>query len=283
MTIRHFNGLAYEEIGEENSKTILFLHSKLLDKWIWIKQKEDYSKHFKDFHCIFLDLPHHGDSRCEGDFSIMESSKEIREFIEWIIDVKNIEKINVVSLGIGGQIAIEIFNENPLLIDNLVLSGMEIADFKEEESSSVVNRLAKTQSEYLNEKPDMFIVKAYLRYYGIPREYYEYMESILEISIKDERDIAYESLNYTISDDMRKNEDILKKENILIAYGTKEDLNCAKSAIELKNLFKNGKLIEINRGNHLWNIIDYELFNAVIAHFIKFDTIKKDSKIKILE
>ena len=81
MNLRHFNNLAYEEIGEENSETILFLHTKLLDKWIWKRQKEDYDKHFKGFHCIFLDLPNHGESISEEEFSIEKSSIDRKDSI----------------------------------------------------------------------------------------------------------------------------------------------------------------------------------------------------------
>lgn len=281
MTLKYFKNLAYEEIGEENDDTILFLHTKLLDKWIWIRQREGYESYFKGHHCIFLDLPHHGDSKSEGEFTINESSKEIEEFIQYLIGTKETKKINIVSLGIGSSIAIEILNRNPQIIDNLILSGPEISDFKEKEQKSILNRLAKTQSEYLNEKPDMFIVKAYLRYYGISKEYYNHMERILEKSIKEEREIAFESLNYTIPKDFSK--EALEKENILIIYGSKEDLDCAKSAIKLKNIFENGRLIEINRGNHLWNIIDYELFNTITSDFINSKCIEENPRIRILK
>ena len=286
MTLKYFNDLAYEEIGEENNETILFLHTKLLDKWIWKKQKESYNQCFNGYHCIFLDLPNHGDSKSEDDFSIKGASDKIREFIEYLTGAKNNDnanKVNIVALGLGCPIAIEIANGNPNLIDNLILSGMEIADFKESKSDSVINRLAKTQSEYLNEKPDAFIIKAYLRYFGISKEYFDDVERILERSIKEEEKIAFESLNYTISDELRNNEELLEKENILIIYGSKEDLNCTKSAIKLKGMFKNGKLAEIRKGNHLWNIIDYELFNAIIIDFIKNNHIEESSQVRILE
>ena len=283
MTLKHFNNLAYEDIGEENSKTILFLHPKLLDKWIWRKQKEDYDKYFKGFHCIFLDLPNHGDSISKEEFSIYKSSIEISEFINHIISNKDIEKVNIVALGIGGSIAIEILNENPNIIDNLILSGLEIADYKESESDSVANGLAKAQSEYLNEKSDMFITKAYLRYFGIKKEHYNDMEKILDISINDERKIAFESLNYTIPEGLKDNKDIIEKDNVLIIYGTKEDLNCTKSAIDLKSIFTNAKLVEIIRGNHLWNIIDPDLFSTIISNFIRDHHIEDNSKINILE
>ena len=282
MTLKYFNDLAYEEIGEENDEVILFLHTKLLDKWIWIRQKEGHDEYFNDFHSIFLDLPHHGESKSEGEFSIKESSEEIMEFIQWLVDSNGIDKINIVSLGLGSSIAIEILSKNPQFIGNLILSGPEISDFKEEREESVVNRLAKTQSEHLNAKPDQFIVKAYLRYYGISKEYYDYMERILDRPIKEEKEIAFESLNYTLPKNITNNKEILEKENILIIYGTKEDLNCTKSAIRLKGLFKNGKLIEINKGNHLWNIIDHELFNTIASNFIRKCHIEKTPKIKIL-
>ena len=283
MTLKHFNNLAYEDIGEENSETILFLHAKLLDKWIWKRQKEDYDEYFKGFHCIFLDLPNHGDSISEEEFRIDKSSIEISEFINHIINNKDIEKVNIVALGIGGSIAIEILNENPNIIDNLILSGLEIADYKESESDSVANGLAKTQSEYLNEKSDIFITKAYLRYFGIKKEHYNDMEKILDISINDERKIAFESLNYTIPESLKDNENITEKDNILIIYGTKEDLNCTKSAIDLKSIFTNAKLVEIIRGNHLWNIIDHDLFSTITSNFIRDHHIEDNSKINILE
>ena len=283
MTLRYFNDLAYEEIGEENSETILFLHAKLLDKWIWKRQKESYDKYFKGFHCIFLDLPNHGESLSEDDFTIEKSSEKIAEFINHIINNKGIEKVNIVALGIGSSIAIEILNENPNVINNLILSGLEIADFKEIESDSVANGLAKAQSEYLNEKSDIFITKAYLRYFGINKEHYNDIEKILDRSIRQERKIAYESLNYTIPESLKDNEEIIEKDNVLIIYGTKEDLDCTKSAIKLKSIMKNAKLIEIVKGNHLWNIIDHELFNTITSNFIKDNHIEDNSKINILE
>ena len=283
MTLKYFNHLAYEETGEDNSETILFLHTKLLDKWIWKKQKEDSGKCFKDFHCIFLDLPNHGDSKHEEEFSITRSAIEIITFMEYLIELKNIERINIVALGLGSQIALEIIAKNPKLIDNIILSGLEIAESQESEEASAISRLAKTQSEYLNEKSDTFITKAYLRYYGINKEYYNDMERILERSIKEEKKIAYESMNFTIPNDLISNEEVLEKENMLITFGNKEDLNCTRSAIKLKNLFRNCKLVEINKGNHLWNIIDDELFNTIIIDFIKSQLIEENPKVRILE
>ena len=288
MDSKYYKNLAYHEMGNENEKIILFLHSKIVSKWIWTKQMKGYDKYFKDYHCIFVDLPHHGESQSDGKFSINESSDIIIDFLEDLLKNKeNKNKIrlskpvNIVALGIGASIAIEILNKKPELVNHLILSGLEIADRKESKESSIINIIGKTKAEYLNEKPDSFITKAYLRYFGIKKDYYDFMENDLDMRIQKEKEIAFESLNYTISNNLNNN--ILDKKEILLAYGNKEDLSCTYSAIKLKNIFKNARLIEINKGNHLWNLIDWELFNRTIIDFIENNHIINDEKIKIIE
>ncbi len=288
MDSKYYKNLAYHEMGNENEKIILFLHSKIVSKWIWTKQMEGYDKYFKDYHCIFVDLPHHGESQSDGKFSINESSDIIIDFLEDLLKNKENENkiklskpVNIVALGIGASIAIEILNKKPELVNHLILSGLEIADRKESKESSIINIIGKTKAEYLNEKPDSFITKAYLRYFGIKKDYYDFMENDLDMRIQKEKEIAFESLNYTIPNNL--NNKILDKKEILLAYGNKEDLSCTYSAIKLKNIFKNARLIEINKGNHLWNLIDSELFNRTIIDFIENDHIIYDEKIKIIE
>ena len=288
MDSKYYKNLAYHEMGNENEKIILFLHSKIVSKWIWTKQMEGYDKYFKDYHCIFVDLPHHGESQSDGKFSINESSDIIIDFLEDLLKNKENENkiklskpVNIVALGIGASIAIEILNKKPELVNHLILSGLEIADRKESKESSIINIIGKTKAEYLNEKPDSFITKAYLRYFGIKKDYYDFMENDLDMRIQKEKEIAFESLNYTIPNNL--NNKILDKKEILLAYGNKEDLSCTYSAIKLKNIFKNARLIEINKGNHLWNLIDWELFNRTIIDFIENDHIINDEKIKIIE
>lgn len=288
MDSKYYKNLAYHEMGNENEKIILFLHSKIVSKWIWTKQMEGYDKYFKDYHCIFVDLPHHGESQSDGKFSINESSDIIIDFLEDLLKNKENENkirlskpVNIVALGIGASIAIEILNKKPELVNHLILSGLEIANRKESKESSIINIIGKTKAEYLNEKPDSFITKAYLRYFGIKKDYYDFMENDLDMRIQKEKEIAFESLNYTIPNNL--NNKILDKKEILLAYGNKEDLSCTYSAIKLKNIFKNARLIEINKGNHLWNLIDSELFNRTIIDFIENDHIIYDEKIKIIE
>lgn len=280
MSLKYFNNLAYEDIGEYNDEIILFLHPKLLSHWIWRKQIEEYDKYFNNYHCIFIDLPHHGESKFDGKFSIEESKDIIIEFINHLLSSKKSESINIVAIGLGASIALEMINKESHLINHLILSGLEIAPIREKEENTILKRLAKTKAEYLNMKPDQFIIKAYLRYYGINKDYYDDLEKSLDIPIRKEKEIAYESFNYTVPNFSKET---IEKDNILLIYGTKDNFNSTKSAIELKELFKNAKLIEIEKGNHLWNIIDYELFNQVITNFIQKEVIFNDVRIKAID
>ena len=286
MALKYFNNLAYEEIGENKSEIILFLHPKLLSHWIWKKQMEEYDKYFNNYHCIFIDIPKHGDSQYDGRFSINESSNMIIDFLIDLIGKKdcnprnNEKKVNIIAIGLGTSIAIEILNKKPNIINNIILSGTEIAHIREKEEETILNRLAKTKAEYLNLKPDSFIIKAYLRYLGINKEYYSDLEKSLDMPIKNEKEIAYESLNYTVPDLPKETKE---KENILIIYGNKDNFNSTKSAIKLKSILPKAKLIEIEKGNHLWNIIDYELFNETVYAFLMEGNILDNERIKIIE
>ncbi|WP_297979651.1 hypothetical protein, partial [uncultured Methanobrevibacter sp.] len=223
------------------------------------------------------------DKRREEEFTIEKSSKSIIKFIKEALKQKHKSKskINIISMGLGGSIALEILNKSPDLIDNLIISSPECHQ-ESDTDNDPLERLAKTKAEYLNTKPDQFIVKAYLRYFGISKEFYNDMEEILDFSIKKEREIAFESLNYPI-DHLKKNEMIKNKNNILIAYGTKENLNSRKSAIELKTVFKNAKLIEINKGTELWNINKPKLFNSITKEFINKGKVSEDKDIRIIK
>lgn len=50
--------LHVEEVGQENSETIIFLHEASLAGWMWKEQV----KSFRDYHLIIPDLPEHGKS-----------------------------------------------------------------------------------------------------------------------------------------------------------------------------------------------------------------------------
>lgn len=89
--------LAYKDIGK--GKTIVFIHSYLWDKNMWLPQLNLLKNSFR---CIAIDLPGHGDS--EKNNSII-NLKNLAEIIKNTLDNLNIDSYTYVGLSVGGMLA----------------------------------------------------------------------------------------------------------------------------------------------------------------------------------
>ncbi|WP_225370744.1 alpha/beta fold hydrolase [Methanobrevibacter arboriphilus] len=248
------NILYFEEEGISNNEIIVFIHPNLLSNWIWINQRD----YFKDFHCIYLDLPNHGNSYLGNEFSIETSSEIIKELIqEKTHDSRNnnkIKKVNLVGVSLGGQIALYLLSKYPGLIDNVIVSGVNLyEDPEEDDFNNIVSMMNIFRMDILDKKPDKFLIKALLAEYGLEKKYYEFIkESNEKISIESFNSITKESLKFKIpkiennktkNKDNRKNKHKTNKnnninnnikndnaknkrdnngENLLVLFGTKE-------------------------------------------------------------
>ncbi|MDR0900555.1 MAG: alpha/beta hydrolase [Methanobrevibacter sp.] len=249
--------LHYEENKgkiENKSETIIFIHNNLQNSWIWKKQKE----HFQEYHCIYINLPSY-------PFSI----KKIAILIKNLIKEKAInKKAHLVGIAIGGQIILEILAKYPEIVESSVISGTHIS----ENGETVINEL---KTDIVENKPQKFMVKAYLAEYGIGKEYFNDIKTCIE-SIDDEYIIAItkESLKFQLPP--LKNKEIAKK--LLVLYGTKEYPKIAKSAKLIENSYLGSSVYGVYRAIHLWNIIDYQWFNEVVEEFIAIKNLDFNEK-----
>ena len=255
----------YFENGDINGEIILFLHPKNLSPWIWNNQIDA----FDNYHCFYIDLENR---------TIEENTDLIGDFIEnklkceIFLNDKNTSKINLVGIEFGGQIAIELLNKYPNNINKVFLSGINFSNSNYLEEFDFDKIFAKTKKEYLDKKSERFLAKAYLREFGISKEYYEEMkESLDEKEFKEQYifPLLKENniLDFNLKDNLEKNN--FNINNILINYGTKEDLTTQISAIKLKSLLKEARLIEIEKGLLLWNMSKSDLFNKILKEFLE--------------
>lgn len=113
------NNIYYEEEGEDNKELIIFLHSNLLSNWIWKNQRTS----FEDYHCIYLDLPNHGNSYFFNDFSIKNSGELIKDLIGEKSSLRKsnprskVKKVHLIGVSVGGQIILYLLAKYPELID----------------------------------------------------------------------------------------------------------------------------------------------------------------------
>lgn len=248
--------LYYDEEGEKNKNIILFLHSKNLANLVFDEQRN----FFKKYHCIYLNLPNHYKNPKNSIFTIKKASENIKDFIK----PKKKGEINLIGIGLGGQIAIELLSNYPELINKVIISGVETIDNEEWKSKkdSIINILDKTK-DILDSKNVEFLTLAYLRYFNMKKSYYKKIFKCFEKeSLENTKNISYESFNYRLNLHPKD-----PSREILICYGTKEDKRCKSSAYDIKSVFMNSIIMEVYKGVHLWNMKKGELFNQIALDY----------------
>lgn len=283
--------LYYEEEETSNEELVIFLHSNLLSNWIWKNQRNS----FENYHCIYLDLPNHGNSYNSTDFSIEKSGRTIKNLIEQksIIGSK-IKKVHLVGVSVGGQIILYLLAKYPELIDTAIVTGVNIyEDIEKDFLNEIITMLDKLKLDILDKKPDKFLVKALLAEYGLEKQHYDDLkESTEKISYYNNNSntnsnsnsndnidkITKESLEFKIPEINYSKSNQYDYGNLLILYGTKEYPKIRKSANLIKNSFKNAKIFSVYRSIHLWNLIDYEWFNETVKDFIANKSIDLNEK-----
>lgn len=299
------NNLYYEERNSSKDELIIFLHSNLLNNEAWINQKD----YFNDYNCIYVDIPHHGNSYFEDEFSIERSGEIIKDLINekaHIIEKKNnsfngskrdkdkftikfkVKKVHLVGVSLGGQIILYLLAKYPNLIDTAIVSGVNIYEnINEKNINEIIGMMDKLKVDILDKKPTKFLIKALLSEYGLERKYYDFVkDSIEKINHHDLNSITSESLIFKIPEkksiEKEKNEEINERtdfnQDLLVLYGTKEYPKIQKSADLIKERFNQAQVFSVYRSIHLWNIIDYKWFNEIITEFISKRNIDLNNK-----
>ncbi|WP_409199353.1 alpha/beta fold hydrolase [Methanobrevibacter sp. DSM 116169] len=246
---------------EENSnknKAIIFLHPKNIANWIFDKQFNQ----FNDYNLIFIDLPNHGDSFNLSNFSISEVTDLLKDFIIKL----NKEEVNLIGIDLGGQISLDILSKYPELINKVIISGVELIDEKDKVSydKSIVNVLDETKA-ILDSKDDNFLIRAYLRYFGIGKEYIKDISNTFKNQdYENLKKISYESLNYSIDSNPKD-----PNKDLLVCFGSYDTIWCKSSVYEIKKVFKNAKILKIEKATNLWNVRHFKEFNQLINNYLK--------------
>ncbi|RBQ22706.1 2-succinyl-6-hydroxy-2,4-cyclohexadiene-1-carboxylate synthase [Candidatus Methanobinarius endosymbioticus] len=300
------NNLYFEEINNSGEELIIFIHSNLLNKDMWVKQKD----YFSDYNCIYIDIPHHGDSYFEDEFSIERSMEILKELIEEKaynfkndsnnlqnkFKVKNkfkIKKVHLVGISLGGQIILYLLAKYPDLIDTAIVSGVNIYENPRKDNvNDIVAMMDRLKTDIFDKKPFKFRVKGLLAEYGLGKEHSEFIKcSIEKINQHDLNTITSQSLMFKIPEkeifdkihleneySNNKFNELNSSENLLVLYGTKEYPMVQKSADLIKKRFNKPHLFSVYRSIHLWNIIDNEWFNETIKEFISEKNIDLNNK-----
>ncbi|UTB33733.1 MAG: alpha/beta hydrolase [Methanobacterium sp. ERen5] len=245
--------LVFDETGNENKESILFLHPGGMSGWMW----EQQIKHFKNYHCIIPDLPEHGRSASVKPFTIKRTAGMVAELVE---DCPN-ELVNMVGIGLGGQIILQIMSKYPEIVDRAMVSGTLV---RNHQYKSLIARLKELLMVYKPVKNSEFYIKAYMRTYHMPKVCFDkFKMSICQIETSSIERILIENHTFKLPPILETGET-----NLLVMAGEK-DYNILKdSSKEIMNNYHARGALALG-GGHLWNMETPDKFNEVLDAWLQ--------------
>ena len=143
--------MKFSYIDEGKGETLVFIHSYLWDKEMWRPQIEELKK---DFRCIAIDLPNHGESRnIIGNPSLDKIGKDISNFLKEL----KIEKYSYIGLSVGGMLAPYIYNLDKDKINKIIIMDSYVGEESLETKEVYFSMLdAIEKAKYI---PDVLVEK----------------------------------------------------------------------------------------------------------------------------
>ena len=247
--------LYLNETGINNDEIIIFLHPEMLSSWIWEKQSIEFS----DYHCIMLDLPAHGKSQIKTNFTIKNSSKEIMNLIE---KKSQGGPVHLVGISLGAQIILDMISQYEDNIKTAILVNPLLADYNN--YNKFKESLNQVLNSYLPVKDSKFFIKAYIRYYGIPKSNFENLySSINKINDNNLYDIMNQTLIFNLDNKIKN------KTPLLILAGDKEYDNIKQSAKIIKEKTQNSQAYIVPKMLKLANITNTDIFNLILRNYLE--------------
>lgn len=245
--------LYYEETGTQNAPVIVFLHGIGSGSWMWWDQIEA----FKDYRCINVDLPGHGNSVDVPWVSLDDTARKIIRLIE-----ENFpgEKVHVVGLSLGGHVVMELILKYSGLVQSAFISGITVRPAinwltgkiqvfmfgKMKQNSKVVEKMAEEQYR-LDEKGKM--------------QFKRYLD---KMSMDTYRTIVDEVLRTRVHEGFRTVEVPL-----MVTAGDEESKNIKEAVFEIPKIMPNAAGELISGAEHAWSVTMPERFNEECRDWIE--------------
>ena len=247
--------LYIKETGENNDETIVFLHGDGIAGWMWDEQL----KAFSDYHCIVPDLPGHGKSAEVKPVTVQDTADKIIDIIK--NKAKN-GKAHLVGLSMGAQIAVQILNTAPEVVNHVLISGALARSSQPTES--FLKLLDNLIALYLPDKNKIIRIMSYVRSYNIPKNLLDkFRESTYVIEPYSLDKILRETILFKMPDNL-EHVDV----PVLVMAGEKDYRIINESALNLLNVLPNSKGAVALKVGHLWNIENPELFNNTLRAWL---------------
>ena len=246
-----------EETGIHGSPSILFLHGVGTSGWMWQRQIAALT----DFHCLNVDLPGHGKSSHVPWVSLQDTADQLAEIIQ--ARATN-GQAHIVSLSLGGYIALTLMLHHTEWVQSAVISGVTVEPMPNRYllkpqlvMMSILKRrwVANLQAKSLNLTPD---------------EQASFTENFGIMTIKTYRRIAEEIMVFTVPSALQ-NVDV----PALITAGSKETKIILQAVDVIADLMPRAQGWFAPNVGHGWNIEATALFNKMLRTWLTDTTVLK--------
>lgn len=244
--------LFYDEAGNRNQPTILFLHGSPLSGRMWKPQMEQLD----GFHCLAPDLPGHGRSAQIplGMPSIVQSLSRL------ILTTSTNGKTHVVGLSFGGVVAQALMVACPDVVDRVILSGTSTR------MNKWIYNLSLLNEPILRLLPASWLATLLCNEFGIPPRYRMILEEdVKAFSSKTLFKVMQTYLSIEIPSQT--------KSPTLVAVGEKETVYARIAARKIARSIPSAKGVLVPGCGHLWNMEKPELFSETVRAWVMGKTL----------
>lgn len=231
--------IAYKQIGNlESEYTLLFIHGSTMTK----EGMLPIAAYFKDYNCILLDLPAHGESTGKIPVDVEGYGKEVEKIIQELLRQKKISNhLTILGYSMGGAITYELVIRNNVTVDRMVILSSG-ADLKS--NTPLVDELILEGIEKFD------VQKFFLHAFGLNTTEEE-KKLILEILGKTKVDDEVGFADLVISN---KYDKLDQAEHIqiptMIIHGNDDEIVLPFSSLHLREKIKNSVIVMIPYRGH---------------------------------
>ena len=253
--------------GEENAKSILFLHGGGAAGWMWREQVKAFRAHY---HVLVPDLPEQGQSAGAGPYTTEGAADQIAELIR--AQARG-GRAHVVGLSEGAQVTVALLAGAPEVIDHAVVSSANLHPLP---GSGMFSRgvIAASQRWFVEPfKNNDGWIRLNMQYSaGIPEEYYpEFKRSFQEMTAAGMANMLYSGLNFRMPRGLEK-----AQVPVLVVAGKHEYAQMRRSGRDLLAVLPQarGAMVVVEpqsslRKEHNWALTAPELFNAAVRAWVE--------------
>lgn len=244
MKLKHY--------GKGKPKTLVLLHGEDVSSWMW---KEALNLLSREYHCITLDLPGHGENR-DMEFTIDRTVRVLSQIIYKALPER---KIHLAGVGLGGQIALKFAFEHPHIVESVILSGVLL----DPKAYRFYHKWSIDSNSSLKNRD--FSIKKRMKKLGVPlMKTTEFTKEALYMKPETHQAVRQEMMEFKMPDYAP-----VLYIPALVMVGEDEDFEVRRSLPEVKKFFYRSQNVRIKQGRNLWMMEKPQVFSRLVTKFIE--------------